>query len=140
MANKINRRQSRETAFALLFEWSFHEYSVEDMISSATTARDLEVDNFARELAGRTIEYYLQLDRLIEKHSANWKLSRISRVALAALRIAFCELEYFDDIPQGVTINEAVELVKKYGAEEESAYINGILGGYTRTERTEEEL
>ena len=139
MALKINRRKSREIAFALLFEWSFHEYSVDDMISSASTARDLEIDDFAHKLADCTIAHYVQIDHLIEQYSANWKLARISRVALASLRIALCELMYFDDIPQGVTINEAVELVKKYGAEEESAYINGILGGYARAEHAEKE-
>ena len=139
MSNKINRRQSREIAFALLFEWSFHEYSVDDMIHGATTARDLEIDTFAHELAEKTTAHYIQIDNLIEQYSAHWKLARISRVALAALRIAFCELMYFDDIPQGATINEAVELVKKYGAEEESSYINGILGGYVRAEKPEEE-
>jgi N utilization substance protein B len=129
---KMNRRESREAAFALVFEWSFHEYPMDEMLAGAKAARDLLPDDFSRELVKRTLENHSHIDATIEAQSENWKLGRISRVSLAALRIAFCEIDYFDDIPHGATINEAVELVKKYGAEDEAAYLNGILGGYVR--------
>ena len=132
MKPKHSRRESREAAFELLFEWSFHENPTQELLEAAAAARDAEPDEFALGLVERVVEHCEHLDELIESHSENWKLERISRVSLAALRIAFCELEYFDDIPQGATINEAVELVKKYGAEDEAAYLNGILGSYVR--------
>jgi len=132
MKPKQSRRESRQAAFELLFEWSFNESSVEELFEDAAAARDLSPDEFTLKLVERVIEHHEHLDEMIEARSENWKIGRISRVTLAALRIAFCELEYFDDIPAGATINEAVELVKKYGTEDEAAYLNGILGSYTR--------
>jgi N utilization substance protein B len=132
---KQSRRESREAAFLLLFEWSFHENTAEDTLRDAKAARDLDADAFARSLFETTLTHVTELDSVIESSSDHWKLGRISRVNLAALRIAFCELRHFDDIPQGATINEAVELVKKYGTEDEAAYLNGILGGYVRSLR-----
>ena len=132
MKAKYSRRQSREAAFELLFEWSFHENSMQELIEGAAASRDSAPDEFALKLVGLVTENRAQLDELIESRSENWKLGRISRVTLAALRIAFCELAYFEDIPPGATINEAVELVKKYGTEDEAAYLNGILGSYIR--------
>ena len=132
MKSKNSRRQSREAAFELLFEWSFHESSIQELIEVSAASRDSTPDEFALELVEHVIMNRAHIDDLIESRSENWKLGRISRVTLAALRIAFCELEYFEDIPPGATINEAVELVKKYGTEDEAAYLNGILGSYVR--------
>lgn len=134
---KLNRRQSRETAFTLLFEWSFREdESVTEIIESAGQTRQLEPDDFARELYAKAAINASELDGLIEKYSDNWKINRLSKVVLTALRLAFCELLFFPDIPAGATINEAVELVKTFGADDEPAYVNGILGSYERQRGT----
>ena len=69
-----------------------------------------------------------EIDAVIEKYSIGWKISRISKVALAVLRLAVCEMMFIDDVPTGVSINEAVELCKKYAANAEPAFVNGILG------------
>ena len=132
MKAKSSRRESRQAAFELLFEWSFQESSIQELIETAAASRDLAPDEFALKLVENVLMNRAHLDELIESRSENWKIGRISRVTLAALRIAFCELEFFEDIPLGATINEAVELVKKYGTEDEAAYLNGILGSYTR--------
>ena len=68
-----------------------------------------------------------ELDGLIGKTSKNWRLQRIAKVDRCILRIAAYELLYRDDIPPKVSINEAVDLAKKFGAEESGAFINGIL-------------
>jgi len=65
-----------------------------------------------------------------------WTLSRISRTSLAILRLAVYEIKYLDSIPEGVSVNEAVELAKKYTIDE-SGFVNGILGAFIRS-RTEE--
>ena len=130
---RSSRRQSRETAFALLFEWSFKpEESLDELLALSAPDRGIEADEFARALCIRAMEHVAELDSLIETYSDNWKLSRISRVTLAILRLAFCELSLFDDIPTGATINEAVELGKTYTTEDEAAFINGILGAHAR--------
>lgn len=129
----MTRREARETAFALLFEWSFKsDETLEDIIGNAAVGRQLEVDDFARSLSSRAVDNVESLDSLIKEYSDKWKINRISKVSLAVLRLAFCELSLFPDIPAGATINEAVELVKTYATDEEAAYVNGILGTYER--------
>lgn len=73
-----------------------------------------------------------QIDVLITEFSSGWKLDRIAKVDLCILRIAIYELLYCDDIPQSVSINEAVEIAKTFGGDKSSSYINGVLGGLTR--------
>lgn len=133
---KTTRRESRETAFALLFEWSFREEeSLDEIIEMAKLTRDVQADAFALELVSKVIQNREEIDSLIGRYSQGWKLKRISRTALTVLRMSFCEMTKFDDIPVGASINEAVELVKKFGTNEEATYINGILGSFERVRR-----
>lgn len=74
-----------------------------------------------------------ELDSLIEQFSHGWKLSRISRTALAVLRVALYEILYMPDIPAAASINEAVELAKGYDEPETVRFINGILGAFMRS-------
>lgn len=69
-----------------------------------------------------------QIDSRIEAHSTGWKLSRMPKTDLAVLRLAACEILYLDDIAPAISINEAVELAKKYGTEASPKYVNAILG------------
>lgn len=73
-----------------------------------------------------------KIDRVLAGASDNWKLERISRVDLAILRLAVAELIYVEDIPDSVSINEAVELAKKFGSEDSGKFVNGILGNVVR--------
>ena len=66
--------------------------------------------------------------------SSGWKIERISRVALSALKLAITEMFSFEGIPSAVSINEAVELVKKYATVDDSAFVNGILGSISRAD------
>lgn len=137
---KVKRRESRETTFTLLFEWSFREdETIDEIIELAEHCRAVQVNDFARSLAEVTVNYRVQLDALIEDYSDKWKLNRLSRTTLAVLRMSFCELTRMEDIPVGVTINEAVELMKKYATPDEAAYVNGVLGTYTRQHQDDEE-
>ena len=78
-----------------------------------------------------------ELDSYIEKYAVGWKFSRISRTALAIMKTAMYEIMYMPDIPVGVSVNEAVELAKKYDGDETAAFINGILGSFARKELAE---
>ena len=75
-----------------------------------------------------------ELDDIIQTYSQGWKITRISRIAVAILRTALYEIIYIDDIPAKVSINEAVELSKKYEESETVSFINGILGSYMRSD------
>jgi len=69
-----------------------------------------------------------EIDREISSHCRQWTLERMPQTDLAILRVAVCELMYMDDVPEGASINEAVELAKKYSDVNSPSYINGILG------------
>lgn len=126
------RRKSRELAFVLLFERCFDETDMQEIIDRAIEARDIEPDEFALRLAKGADEYMLETDRLIERYSRRWNKARLSKVTLAILRLALYEMQYVDESPVSVAINEAVELAKTYGEEDEASFINGILGAVAR--------
>ena len=128
----MSRRKSREQAFALLFEKSFNDLPVMDLAEGAQDAREIIVEPFALTLAQGTEEKLGEIDARIDAFSHKWNRNRISRVALAVLRLAIYEMQYDDDTPVSVAINEAVELAKKYGGDEDSSFVNGVLGGISR--------
>lgn len=79
-------------------------------------------------------EHNAELDSYVEKYARGWKFSRISRTALAIMKTAMYEVLYMPDIPNGVAINEAVELSKEYEEQDTVRFINGILGSFVRGE------
>ena len=76
-----------------------------------------------------------ELDSYIEKYAKNWKVGRISRMALAIMRVCMYEVMYMPDIPDSAAVNEAVVLAKKYEEKETVSFINGILGGFVKGEK-----
>ena len=124
-----NRRKSRELAMQALFYMDMCQSDSPELL-------DLYCRNF--QPSTRTLPFLLKLvkgvmaakpeiDATIEKFSANWKLTRMACVDRNILRIAVFELLFCNDIPSKVSINEAVDVGKKFGAEESGAFINGIL-------------
>ena len=75
-----------------------------------------------------------EIDSVISSNLKNWKLERISKVALAVLRLAIYEMSFVDEVPVSVSINEAVELCKKFAIKEDAAFVNGILGTVAKSE------
>lgn len=128
----MSRTKNREQAFALLFEKSFNDRPVEELAAGAMDARNEQVEPFALELAVGTESHTQEIDACIAAHLHNWSMNRISRVALAVLRLAVYEMLYREDIPVSVSINEAVELAKRYGGQEDASFINGVLGSVAR--------
>ena len=127
------RSQAREQAFMLVFEKSFRDdISLEEMIEMATEENIMEHDEFTVLLAEKTLENLEDIDIYIEKYSKGWSKQRIPKVSLAILRLSLCEMLYFSEVPVSVSINEAVELTKKYGGENDSSFVNGILGSVSR--------
>lgn len=94
-------------------------------------AFDLEIDSgsqlFARDLVAAATEKSAEIDELITSASKNWRIDRMSRVDRNILRLGACELLAFHDVPVKVVINEAVELAKRFGTAESSAFVNGVL-------------
>ena len=127
------RRKSREQAFIILFEKSFNEdMSVDEIVSIAVESEVIGEDKFMLKLLKAAEGNIEAIDAEIEKNLKGWSKSRISKVSLALLRLAISEILFFDDIPVGVSINEAVEICKLYGSEEDKSFINGVLGSVAR--------
>lgn len=92
---------------------------------------------FASSLAKAVFENIDAVDAVIDKYSIGWKKSRLPKTTLAILRLAICEMMFVDSIPESVSINEAVELAKKYATAEDASFVNGILGSYSRDNKNE---
>lgn len=137
MMNGMTRRESRELAFILLFEKSFTEDSIEEILRNAEDAREVSGDEFALALAQGATEHVNEIDALISECSHKWSKTRLSRVALSIMRLAVYEMRWQEDIPVSVSINEAVELAKQYGGEADASFVNGVLGGISRLGNTE---
>ncbi len=86
-----------------------------------------EVGDFATELVTGTSENLFSIDNLLKKHTANWDIGRLAAVDRNILRLATYELLFRDDIPPRVTINEAIEIAKKYSTADSGKFVNGIL-------------
>lgn len=124
----MKRSESREAAFLILFESLFNDEPIADIISLAKESRALKTDEFTLQLAEGTTEKLPEIDALIQKKSIDWSIDRLSKVVLVVLRLAIYEMLFEEKIPTGVSINEAVELTKKYSTKEDSSFVNGILG------------
>jgi len=124
----MNRIQARTAAFAIIFALEFHEKEqYEEFLESELEILESDRDKYITDVYARLTENIYEIDALISKYSEGWKIDRLSKVSLAILRLALCEMKYFDDIPAAVSINEAVELAKKYDYDDAHIFINGVL-------------
>ena len=128
----MTRSEQREEVFILVFEKTFHENSIEDIIESAKEFRQEKITDYIINTSKGVYEFVEKIDALIEENSIGWKINRISRVALCILRIAIYEIVFDDSVPCSVAINEAVELCKKYATDDEKKFVNGILGAISK--------
>jgi N utilization substance protein B len=127
-----SRRTGRAYALQLLYARDGDPAT--DVTGAAVSwadAFDLEVEEgaqlFARDLVAAATEKSTEIDELITNASKNWRIDRMSRVDRNILRLGACELLAFRDVPTKVVINEAVELAKRFGTAESSAFVNGVL-------------
>ena len=130
----MNRTKARQKAFSMVFELGFGHHSAEKIIEVSSLNDPNSVDDYSKSALlciGRNLS---DIDAFIEKYSVGWALSRMSMVSVAILRLAVYELMYMPDIPVSVSINEAVELAKRYEGEECASFINGILGTLEKNE------
>lgn len=132
------RRKARELILKALYACEISEQvsgaeSSETFSSiSAGSKLDDETLSFARDLFVRIMAESEALDGSISRLATNWSLERISPIDKNILRLCMTELSGFPDIPKQVSINEAVELAKRYGGAESPAFVNGILDAYAR--------
>ena len=146
----MTRTTAREIATHLAYELSFIDLSVDAFLDARLSeenfealAQECEVYSatpnekqlqYIRRLVAGVAEHAAELDTYIEKYAQGWRFERISLVASAIMRVAMYEILYMPDIPNGVAINEAVEIAKKYESPEVVRFMNGILGSFLREE------
>lgn len=126
----MNRRKAREYALQMLFQYEFtgnkKEFiSLDDFRPDKKEGKGLK--KFADELVKGTLENLDEIDRLIQQAAENWEMKRMAAVDRNILRCAVYELLYRKDIPPAVTINEALEIAKKFSSLESVPFINGLL-------------
>ncbi len=129
----MQRKTARENTFILLFERVCKkDETSEEIFEKATEIRGLEYDDYVREVFfGSTLQESV-IDAAIEKHLVGWKKERISPVSRAILLLAAYEIMFMPDIPEKVSINEAVELAKKYDDEKSYSFVNGVLNSLSK--------
>jgi N utilization substance protein B len=124
----MTRHEAREQAFAVVFEKSFNEgASFQEIIDGAQECELVKINGFAGSLLNIIEENFEKIDETIEGSLVNWSLQRLPKVSLAVLRLAVAEILYNEDVPVSVSVNEAVEIAKTFGSEEDASYINGVL-------------
>ena len=135
----MKRSVARESAFLIVFERIFNNADLNEVVESAQQIRGLEVDDFTVKLVGGVADNLDKIDDLIQQNAKGWDISRLSKVVLVALRVAIYEMIFIESIPIRVSINEAVELAKKYSTKEDSSFANGILREIAKGLSTESE-
>ena len=123
----MTRKMAREEAFILIFEKVFSGDSTEDILDLAGEARDLVPNDYIKTVFFGVYDKVEELDGIISENAVGWRIDRISKTALCVLRLALYEIKYMSDIPLSVSINEAVEICKKYATEADASFVNGIL-------------
>lgn len=125
----MGRRVSREVAMKLLYQTEIQkedrEWQIEYVLNNKSF--DSKDKQYIKDIVWGVLGNKGKIDSLIEKYAIGWKLNRISRVDLSILRVSIYEILFRDDIPYNVSVNEAIEMAKKYSTEEAGSFINGIL-------------
>ena len=150
----MKRTVAREIAVRLCFTVSENPTDPEELLSrtfedeyySTLKAEDklyknkpdkIQLDYITRLIKGIS-EHSAELDGYIDKYAVGWKFARISRTAVAIMKVAMFEVLYMPDVPYKAAINEAVELAKRYEPPETVSFINGVLGSFSRAEKSED--
>ncbi len=124
----MNRKSARENAFILLFEAECKtDESPLEIYEKATEIRELATDDYVKNVFFGIYENQKFIDESIDKCLLNWKKERVSFVSKAILKLAAYEIAFIDDIPVKVSINEAIELSKKYDDDNAYAFVNGVV-------------
>ena len=132
----MGRRASRETAMKLLYQMEIQKSDKNEQIEMALEDESFtEKDKkYIRNIIDGVNENVTIIDSIIEKNAMGWKLNRVSKIDLSILRIGIYEILYREDIPFSVSVNEAVELAKKYSNDDAGSFVNGLLAKVTKAD------
>ena len=124
-----SRKLAREMAVEFLFQIEFQKEDIKEQVEDFLDS--VERENFDKdyffEIINGVLNCQKEIDALIDTHAKDWTLDRLAMVDLAILRVAIYEIKHREDIPLSVSINEAVEIGKKFGTDKSGSFINGLL-------------
>lgn len=123
------RHRAREIALSALYSLEVGDQKLKDVLRDvrAGVKADEETYSYAERLINGVAERLPELDGIIAKQCQNWDIKRVAAIDRNILRMAVAEILYFDDIPEKVSIDEAIELAKKYSTEKSGTFVNGVL-------------
>jgi len=129
------RRRARELALQLLYQ---HELTREPIEGLKTGFEDWQsapepARRFASQLADGTLAHLEEIDEALRRQTAHWRLERLAAVDKNILRLAMYELLYDSETPPAVVLDEAIEIAKRFGAEDSARFVNGVLDGFLKT-------
>ena len=124
----MSRSLARENAFILLFEGACkNDETAEEIFAKAVEYREFEYDDYVKRVFFGAYENAQIIDETVEASLQGWKKERVSAVSKALFKLATFEMMFIEDIPVKVSINEAIELSKKYDDEKTYGFVNGVL-------------
>ncbi|MDQ0244383.1 N utilization substance protein B [Bacillus fengqiuensis] len=127
----MKRRTAREKALQALFQYDLGQTEPIEAIRNVVQTE--EIDPFLQKLVLGTVEHVEEIDATLRKHLEKWTLERVAAVDRAILRLAVYEMTYEEDIPTSVSLNEAIELAKKFSDSQANRFINGVLSKVLQT-------
>lgn len=143
----MSRKAAREVAIHIVYDYGFNNengneslkyFLSDEFAESVSNDTDIysqvgdEQHSYISNIVSGVAEKQSEIDELIKKYSVGWNLNRISRIAMAIMRVAVFECKYLDEVSEKIAINEAVEIAKKYDSAETVSFINGVLGSVVR--------
>jgi len=136
------RRLSREISLKVLFQIDLVNANIEETLKYTfeDSKYSDEVKEFTLTLVKGVVSNFPEIDKAIEKYTDNWSLERITNIDRNILRVAIYEILYLKNIPKSVSINEAVELAKKYSTKSSFSFVNGVLGKIDKNDKMLEKI
>ncbi|WP_295075125.1 transcription antitermination factor NusB [Ruminococcus sp.] len=134
----MTRREIRDSAFKLVFEQLLRDDDINELYEIAEEIDEITVNDEVKKIVEGTLDHAEELDGIISKYSKSRSISRISKLNLAILRIALYESLYDDNTPMNAAISEAIKLSMTYTYKEDTAFINGVLGAFSRDSQKED--
>ena len=134
----MTRREIRDSAFKLVFEQLLRDDDINELYEIAEEIDEITVNDEVKKIVEGTLDHAEELDGIISKYSKSRSISRISKLNLAILRIAMYESLYDDNTPMNAAISEAIKLSMTYTYKEDTAFINGVLGAFSRDSQKED--
>jgi transcription antitermination protein NusB len=126
----MKRRKARELALQTLFQMDLSEANASDALQHVLEEAEEKEDGFLASIVSNFVEHKEEIDNKLSSNIESWTIDRLGNVDRNILRIALVEMDFLEDVPKSVSINEAIEIAKIYGDDDSSKFINAVLSKF----------